>query len=142
MTLILLRSARPDRDSLPEAPGPITELLAAPKLNDRMSIAFDRLVLGPGIPSITKYAFTAIVLSFVPKLQSWLTEMWRLALTRVSATNSAKTTWPGQESLGFFARHEAADLVTHHCLQIMRKPRHCHDVRQLRGQAGIGVRRI
>jgi hypothetical protein len=69
MTLILLRSARPDRDSLPEAPGPITELLEAPKLNESISIAFALLVLGPGIPSMIKYAFTAIVLSFVPKLQ-------------------------------------------------------------------------
>jgi hypothetical protein len=58
----LLTSARPARDSPPELPDPKTAELDAPKLNDRMSIALAKLVLGPGTPSIMQYAFTAIEL--------------------------------------------------------------------------------
>jgi len=56
----LLTSARPARDSPPEDPGPKTAEFEEPKLNDKMSIALARLVLGPGTPSIIQYAFTAI----------------------------------------------------------------------------------
>ena len=62
MMLTLLRSARPARDSPPEAPGPKTAEFEEPKLNDKMSIALAKLVLGPGTPSIRQYAFTAISL--------------------------------------------------------------------------------
>src|ERR1700722_11769278 len=58
----LLKSARPARDSPPDAVAPNTAEFEAPKLNDRMSIALDKLVLGPGTPSTIKYAFTAIAL--------------------------------------------------------------------------------
>jgi hypothetical protein len=60
MMFTLLMSARPARDSPPDAPGPNTAEFEEPKLNERMSIALARLVLGPGTPSIMQYAFTAI----------------------------------------------------------------------------------
>ena len=40
------------------------------------------------------------------------------------------------------ARHEAADLVPHHGLQIVREARDRQDVRQLRRQPRVGVGRI
>jgi hypothetical protein len=46
--------ARPARASFPDAPGPYVAVWLAPKLNDKMSIAFVLLVLGPGVPSMTK----------------------------------------------------------------------------------------
>jgi hypothetical protein len=36
--------------------------LEAPKLNDKMSTASAKLVLGPGTPLMMQYAFTAISL--------------------------------------------------------------------------------
>src|SRR5262249_8581344 len=38
--------------------------MLAPKLNDKMSMASVRLWLGPGTPSMIRYAFTAIGLLF------------------------------------------------------------------------------
>ena len=40
------------------------------------------------------------------------------------------------------AGHEAADLVAHHRLQIMREARHGENVRQLRGEPRVGVGRV
>src|ERR1700675_3968985 len=54
------RLARPARASPPEEPTPITAVWLAPKLNERISMAFCLLVLGPGRPSIVRYALTAI----------------------------------------------------------------------------------
>ena len=47
-----------------------------------------------------------------------------------------------QEALAIRARHEAADLVAHHRLQVVREARDRHDVRQLRRQARVGVGRF
>src|SRR5438045_4189120 len=54
------RLARPARASPPDEPTPITAVWLAPKLNERISIAPDLLVLGPGRPSMIRYALTAI----------------------------------------------------------------------------------
>src|SRR4051794_16945608 len=54
------RLARPERDSPPEEPAPITAVWLAPKLNERISMASALLVLGPGRPSMIRYALTAI----------------------------------------------------------------------------------
>src|SRR5579871_4777772 len=54
------RLARPERASPPEEPAPMTEVWLAPKLNERISMAFSLLVLGPGLPSMIRYALTAI----------------------------------------------------------------------------------
>jgi hypothetical protein len=62
MMLTSLTLARPALDSPPEDPDPNTAVFEDPKLNDRMSIALLKLVLGPGTPSIRQYAFTAISL--------------------------------------------------------------------------------
>src|SRR5579885_1930683 len=47
-----------------------------------------------------------------------------------------------QEQFRFGARHEAADLVAHHGLQIMGEPGDGHQVRQLGRKPGIGVGRV
>jgi hypothetical protein len=70
MMFTLLMSARPARDSPPEDPGPNTAEFEEPKLNDRMSIALDKLVLGPGTPSIMQYAFTAISLLLYAEVEN------------------------------------------------------------------------
>src|SRR3974390_2501510 len=57
------RLARPDRDSPPEEPTPMVDVWLAPKLNERISMAFCLLVLGPGRPSMIRYALTAISFS-------------------------------------------------------------------------------
>src|SRR4051794_14370509 len=54
------RLARPARASPPDEPTPITAVWLAPKLNERISIASVLLVLGPGRPSMIRYALTAI----------------------------------------------------------------------------------
>src|SRR5579864_2820567 len=68
MMLTWLTSARPARDSPPEAPGPKVAVLEQPKLNERMSIALLKLVLGPSMPLMMQYAFTAISCLLVANL--------------------------------------------------------------------------
>ena len=43
-----------------------------------------------------------------------------------------------EERLDLGARREAADLVAHHHLEVVREPRHGEDVRELRREAGVG----
>src|ERR1043165_1567420 len=47
-----------------------------------------------------------------------------------------------EEIFTILARHEASDLVAHHCFQVMSKTRDRKDVLQLRRKPRVGIRRI
>src|SRR4051794_16560520 len=64
------RMARPARASTHDERTRMTEVWLAPKLNERISMAFDLLVLGPGRPSMIRYALTAIANSPLRSVQN------------------------------------------------------------------------